>query len=41
VERSRNAEGEAPGETPLLTPEAEAELAADPDLQLPLEALLP
>ena len=36
-----NAEGEEAGETPPLTPEAEAELAADPDLQLPLEALLP
>lgn len=36
-----NAEGEAPGEPPALTPEAEAELAADPELQLPLEALLP
>ncbi len=36
-----NAEGEAPGGTPALTPEAEAELAADPALQLPLEALMP
>ena len=36
-----NAEGEATGATPSLTPEAEAELAADPELQLPLEALLP
>ena len=36
-----NAESEVPGETPALTPEAEAELAADPELQLPLEALLP
>ena len=32
---------EATGATPSLTPEAEAELADDPELQLPLEALLP
>jgi serine protease AprX len=36
-----NAEGESEGQAPALTPEAAAELAADPDLQLPLEALLP
>jgi subtilisin family serine protease len=36
-----NAEGEAPGATPVLTPEAQAELDADPALQLPLDALLP
>jgi hypothetical protein len=36
-----NAEGEAPGTAPALTPDAAAELAADPELQLPLEALVP
>jgi serine protease AprX len=36
-----NAEDESDGPTPVLTPEAAAELAADPELQLPLEALLP
>jgi serine protease AprX len=36
-----NAEGETDGEPSVLTPENEAELEADPALELPLDALIP